>query len=256
MFNRRRKKRPKTIARELRVINVQDKQVPVRVFYENRRNSRVSIVQDGVNIRIAAYLNQKEREEQINNFLNWTIKTLHKKRTPLISNLSRDYTDGQEVQVGKKTFLIKLFDSENKYARVTLFGNEVRIKVSPGLDNLNRNLIIGKLLSRMVAHAYLPEITERVHQLNQNHVQKPIQSVRLKNNSSNWGSCSSKGNINLSTRLLFAPDEVVDYVIIHELTHLIHQNHSANFWKRVEMAMPDYKNKEKWLKQNSHLCVF
>ena len=70
----------------------------------------------------------------------------------------------------------------------------------------------------------------------------------MKYNHSNWGSCSSKGNINLSTRLLFAPDDVIDYVIIHELAHRIEMNHSPRFWKLVSDAMPDYKEKEKWLK--------
>jgi predicted metal-dependent hydrolase len=93
-------------------------------------------------------------------------------------------------------------------------------------------------------------VTRRVHELNARHYQKPVKAVHLKYNHSNWGSCSSKGNINLSTRLLFAPAFVLDYVIIHELAHLIEMNHSDRFWKHVSRAMPDYQKAERWLKKH------
>jgi len=89
-----------------------------------------------------------------------------------------------------------------------------------------------------------------VHELNERHFQQPIDQVRLKYNHSNWGSCSNKGNINLSTRLLFAPPEVIDYVIIHELAHRLEMNHSPRFWKLVADAMPNYREQERWLKEH------
>ncbi|MCB0682671.1 MAG: M48 family metallopeptidase, partial [Saprospiraceae bacterium] len=65
-----------------------------------------------------------------------------------------------------------------------------------------------------------------------------------------------KRNINLSTRLLFAPPKVIDYVIIHELAHLVEMNHSRRFWDLVAAAMPDYEEQEKWLKKFGHRCDF
>ena len=67
-----------------------------------------------------------------------------------------------------------------------------------------------------------------------------------------WGSCSSKNNINLNYLLVMAPMSVIDYVIVHELVHTIHRNHSANFWKSVESIMPDYKEQKQWLKLNGY----
>ena len=71
-----------------------------------------------------------------------------------------------------------------------------------------------------------------------------------------WGSCSEKGNINISTRLLFAPEDVLEYVCIHELAHLIEQNHSEKFWQLVKNAMPNYQEKRKWLKENGDSICF
>ncbi len=62
-----------------------------------------------------------------------------------------------------------------------------------------------------------------------------------------WGSCSADGSLNLSWRLILAPLEAVDYVVVHELVHTVFHNHSKRFWKRVEKIMPDYKERRKWL---------
>ncbi len=79
------------------------------------------------------------------------------------------------------------------------------------------------------------------------------QSVRLSNAAQRWGSCSPRGVINLSWRLVMAPLDIIDYVIVHELAHLKQHNHSRAFWQVVESALPDYKVRRAWLKQNGHL---
>lgn len=65
-----------------------------------------------------------------------------------------------------------------------------------------------------------------------------------------WGSCSADGSLNFSWRLILAPLEAVDYVVVHELVHTIFHNHSKRFWKRVEKIMPDYRERRKWLRKN------
>lgn len=76
--------------------------------------------------------------------------------------------------------------------------------------------------------------------------------ITIRNQKTRWGSCSSKGNLNFNCLLMLAPDEVVDYVVIHELCHLIEMNHSKAFWKQVEQVMPDYKKHRKWLKDHGN----
>jgi predicted metal-dependent hydrolase len=68
-----------------------------------------------------------------------------------------------------------------------------------------------------------------------------------------WGSCSTKGALNFTWRLIMAPEDVIDYVVVHELAHIEHPNHSRAFWARVAEIMPDYKLKLKWLRDNSAL---
>jgi predicted metal-dependent hydrolase len=67
-----------------------------------------------------------------------------------------------------------------------------------------------------------------------------------------WGSCSASGALNFSWRLILAPQEVVDYVVVHELVHTQIHNHSKQFWKRVATIMPEYEERRKWLRKNGH----
>ena len=70
-----------------------------------------------------------------------------------------------------------------------------------------------------------------------------------------WGSCSGKGNLNFNCLLMLAPEAVRDYVVVHELCHRRHMNHSREFWAEVERICPDYKTHRKWLKENGSSLI-
>ena len=72
--------------------------------------------------------------------------------------------------------------------------------------------------------------------------------IAIRDQKSRWGSCSRKGNLNFNWKLIMAPPEALDYVVVHELCHLYEFNHSPRFWALVEAQMPDYEAWKKWLK--------
>lgn len=76
--------------------------------------------------------------------------------------------------------------------------------------------------------------------------------ITIRHQRTRWGSCSSKGNLNFNCMLMRCPDEVIDYVVIHELCHRIEMNHSKNFWALVESVMPDYRVQRRWLKEHAY----
>ncbi len=96
------------------------------------------------------------------------------------------------------------------------------------------------------ANTLIPPRVEKFAQTFGLHYNKiAIRSARTR-----WGSCSSAGNLNFNWRLLMAPPPAMDYVILHELAHLLHPNHSPAFWAQVQKMMPEYQTHRLWFKQN------
>lgn len=77
-------------------------------------------------------------------------------------------------------------------------------------------------------------------------------SITIRDQKTRWGSCSGRGTLSFNWRLILAPPEILDYVVVHELCHLTHMNHSKEFWGLVGNVLPDYKVRRKWLKENGH----
>ncbi len=78
-------------------------------------------------------------------------------------------------------------------------------------------------------------------------------AVKISDARTRWGSCSSVNNLNFAWRLILCPIPIIDYVVVHELTHITHKNHGPAFWSDVEKILPHYKEMEKWLKANKKL---
>ncbi|MBQ6806701.1 MAG: M48 family metallopeptidase [Lachnospiraceae bacterium] len=79
--------------------------------------------------------------------------------------------------------------------------------------------------------------------------------ITIRDQKTRWGSCSSNGTLSFNWRLMLAPPTILDYVVVHELCHLTHMNHSADFWAAVESVYPNYRNARKWLKEHGHELV-
>ena len=77
--------------------------------------------------------------------------------------------------------------------------------------------------------------------------------LSIRGQKTRWGSCSSRGTLSFNWKLMLAPPEILDYVIVHELCHLTHMNHSPAFWALVASVLPDYRERRRWLRENGAL---
>ena len=156
------------------------------------------------------------------------------------------------------TILMKvpLSVSDNR-ARQILSSNESRIiKKYTELKKARENMPVSSLTPlqkkaleqryRQAAKEYFPSRVAYYEQI----IGVTHASIRIRDQKTRWGSCSSKGNLNFNWRLMLAPPRVLDYVVVHELCHRKEMNHSKAFWDAVETVLPDYVQLRKWLKDN------
>ena len=102
---------------------------------------------------------------------------------------------------------------------------------------------------QQLADEALQGIPQRVHKYAAM-IGVTVDRITIRNQKTRWGSCSSKGNLNFNCLLMLCPENVRDYVVVHELCHRKELNHSPRFWNEVARVMPDYAQHRKWLKEN------
>ncbi len=233
---------------------VKDPSIPfdIHVYHERRNNVRISMLKTKVNLRLPIVFSASQREHYLQYAVEWTKKKL--KQTPHASPQNdKVYKDGDVIHVYGMEFKVSISEVENrKMANAAIDNYKIEMTLPRYWSKEDKDKAARDMVRKLLCRQFQPVLENRVRQLNAQYFNKHINAVKLKYNVSNWGSCSKKCNVNLSLRLLFAPDHVIDYVIIHELSHLIEMNHSDRFWKVVEEIDPDYRSKEKWLKDNAH----
>lgn len=101
------------------------------------------------------------------------------------------------------------------------------------------------------ARSYIPKRVAYYHAMTGGDYRR----IAIRDQKTRWGSCSSKGTLSFNWRLMLAPPAVLDYVVVHELCHLTHMDHSPAFWQTVEAVCPDYRSLRKWLKEHGNELV-
>lgn len=232
----------------------QNRRVKLHIYNENRTNSRVSITKTGVHIRLPLLLPQFEKDRLTQQFIDWAKQRLTEK-PQLFHAENKRYKNGDTIQLFDKTLTVAIEKNDRQQNTAQIKGNTIYISISNSLEEEIYYKTVSKLVYKVLANYYKNTIWQWLNHLNERHRFGILKNMSIKNNSSNWGSCSSKGKINISVRLFLAPKEVVEYVLIHELAHLQEQNHGNNFWQLVQKACPSYKQHEKWLKKHAKDCV-
>jgi predicted metal-dependent hydrolase len=236
---------------------VEGEHFPFEVVREKRRlQARFALTGKKAILRVPYVCDASAMTRLWPEFEQWVFSTLQARPDLHRAVVGRTYEDGSTLEVFGREYHISIREEVRNGHHGRIVGRHIQLALALGDTPVNRRKSIKHLISRLVAKDCAPEFIRRVDELNFLFFQKEINGIHFKYNQSNWGSCSSNKNLNFSTRLLFAPLEVIDYLIIHELSHLTYMDHSDQFWALVENAMPEYRRAERWLKENGHLCIF
>ena len=212
---------------------------PTRIIRSKRKTLSLTINENAeLVIRAPLRLSIKKIQDFVNEKESWI-----NRKQAIIENQIKDAASNQN----KLLYLGSLFPiniNQSATKGLIFTGEEF---ISNSIEPNPLSLSIKKWYKKKFREIAIPRVTYFARQHN-----LMVNQVRIKNQKTMWGSCSSKNNINLNYLLLMAPMKVIDYVIIHELVHTIHRNHSNDFWSSVESIMPDYKEHKLWLKTNGY----
>ena len=238
------------------LIHIEGVALPVRVALDLASGHYYSLSARRITLRLPVTAGESMIREYLHILQEWVILQFEKQPTYREAYLGKPFQNGDPLLVGDRRYTLSLSVKDRATSTAKLVGDTICLELNENLNSWQQTRTAKTLLSRIVAKDFQAEVSQRVEEINAHTFRQPIKSVNLKYNHSNWGSCSRSGNVNLSTRLLFAPRFVQDYVILHELAHLIEMNHSDRFWALVERYMPNYPEAEKWLKVNRAKCDF
>ena len=212
---------------------------PHKIIKSKRRTLSLSINENAeLIVRAPNQISNKQIEEFIIEKSKW----INKNKNLMQSRINEmNDSDSDYLFLGNIYPLIKVYENPNK---IDFNGTEFITSIK-NQDKFKASLKSWyKIKFKEIAIPRLNYFSDKYN--------LKINQVRFKNQKTLWGSCSSKNNINLNYLLVMAPMLVIDYVIIHELVHTVHKNHSENFWNAVEAIMPDYKKAKKWLNKNGY----
>ena len=213
------------------------------------RNAHANVRDGSIVIRLPYRMKDGEARDAAETLYRRMKGALKKNPGRFFARKRLEFHDGQVTSVAGRQFAISVSRHGGRpSARID--GNSVLVHLN---DSDMGAETLSKLVMKAISRAMLPYVEARVEGINGAHFRSRLERVRLRDNSAVWGSCSPSNAITINSKLLYAPDYALEYVIVHELAHTVVRSHSKRFWKEVERAMPSYREAKLWLKDSSHL---
>lgn len=189
-------------------------------------------------------------EQRITKILESKKDWIHQKlkiQSAFLIPKDKEYVSGESFAYLDKHYRLKV--SQTGRSEVKLKSGRLEVGVDRGLTQKARE----KMIKDFLLDWYRSRADERLREKTQRYAKilgVSPRSVKVRDFKSRWGSCSVTGDISFNWRIIIAPHRIVDYVVVHELSHLVQHDHSEAFWKTIDKVLPDYRECKDWLKWN------
>ena len=222
-----------------------DHKIDFDIEYRNRRTMAIQIMPpDKVLIISPLGVPEDTIRRRVKSKGNWIVKKLIQLGEIKLNTPDRIFSDGQPFLFLGRDYPLHILKNERKIPKVIFTEKRFNIELSeldPGKMRKAMEKWYRKKADRIIndrVEVYVNEIGRRPR------------IVKVKEQKRRWGSCTAKGNLYFNWRCIMAPPAVIDYIVVHEMSHLAIPNHSKRFWQKVGSVLPDYKKRRKWLKDN------
>jgi predicted metal-dependent hydrolase len=211
-----------------------------------RKTATISVSRDNkVCIAVPKNLSRERIEEIIQRRAGWIRAKIKFNQETACLHHPKRFVSGESFLFLGENYPLRVVEGSSCGA--DLKEGCLSVRVAQGLECRAREGLVAIHLKDWYVSKAMEKIRERVDHYGRRLEAKPLKVV-IKDLKSRWGSCSSKGSLSFCWRLVMAPPEVLDYVVLHEMCHLVELNHSARFWDLVRAVMPEFKAHQDWLK--------
>lgn len=217
---------------------------PIECLLTGNRNAWARLREGRIVISIPSRWPESERKKTFSNLLKRAVRSIEKGKWKAGQRKTEFFHGQKLIAMGGE--LEMAFVPARRFGCAAQDGM-VEVKVVHGHPEAEKRAFA--LARKGIIRILMPKLLSRVHEINRQHFNSSISKVIIRDNSTRWGSCSGS-KISLNFRLLFMPQGILDYVIVHELAHTHYKSHGQRFWALVEKVMPDHKEKRKWLREN------
>lgn len=222
-----------------------DRQIYFGIEYRNRKTMAIHISgPDKVLVLSPTGIPEDIIRERVKSKGRWILKKLSQLRDTSLENFRRDFKEGETFLFLGNNYNLEIVKNRRKIPKV--FFREGKFYLETGIFDPVK---MRKAMEKWYREKADRIINERVG-LYIEKIGKRPQDVKVKEQKRRWGSCAAKSKLYFNWRIIMAPGGIIDYVVVHEMSHLVHANHSKKFWQKVESVLPDYKKRRKWLKDN------
>jgi predicted metal-dependent hydrolase len=219
----------------------QYKDIQYTLKKHNRRTGSIYVERDGrITVLVPMKTTTAEVEDILEEKRKWIYTSLAEWEDLNAARVTREFVNGEGFLYLGRSYRLCLVDEQ-----------EEPLLLKGGYFCLCRGKNGGPVetFRKFYREKGLVKITERVHYY-QGKMGVEVLNIRVIELQNRWASCSQKGNLNFHWKCVMAPLTIVDYIIVHELAHLIHPNHNPAFWSEVEKVIPDYRERKEWLRKN------
>ena len=234
-------------------IIIKDQKYEFEIIRSNRKTIGIIVNADQeLIVRSPKRTSIKKIKSLLNKKEDWILKKLARMAEIKAPPAEKKFISGDFFHyLGRKYKLKIIAEVSFKKMKVELEQKRLIIKYPAELQNNKekRKAAIRELLISWYRSQAKVKINELI-KIHKKKLKVEPNRIVIKKQKKRWGSCSSKQNLNFNWKIIMAPLAVIEYLVVHELVHLIHPNHSRDFWKTVAEIIPDYEEKKEWLRIN------
>lgn len=219
--------------------------VDFQLTYKKRKTLGIYIdVYGNIELRVPKATEDQQIIDLLESKWSWIVRKQGEMKERTKGFKEKTYEDGEEFLFLGNHYPIEVEeDPKAKHATITFDQSTLKIVV-PVRDEA----MLKKLMTKFYKQQCKKLVESRIREYQSNFKVKP-KSIKINGNKKNWGTCNSLRDLTFNWKLAMAPLKVIDYVVIHEMCHMIHMNHDRSFWRLVGKYMPDYEAQQNWLKE-------